>query len=84
MTAYDDLKVITNQSDWFATIAIPAPSKLDDSQARFELEWRNARRQLSPDWDDDELDRGTIADGSTLTVRLTDGKTMLRFRRQDL
>jgi hypothetical protein len=57
MTSHDDLKEFTNQSDWFATIAIPAPSNLDDSQARFELEWRNARRQLSAAWDDDELDQ---------------------------
>jgi hypothetical protein len=56
VTSHDDLKEVTNQSDWFATIAIPAPSNLEDSQARFELEWRNARRQLSAAWDDDELD----------------------------
>ncbi len=57
MTSHNDLNDVTDQSDWFATIAIPAPSNLDDSQARFELEWRNARRQLSAAWDDDELDQ---------------------------
>jgi hypothetical protein len=57
VTSYDDLKDITSQSDWFATIAIPAPSNLGDAQQRFELEWRNARRQLSDDWDADELDQ---------------------------
>lgn len=48
---------MTSESDWFATIAIPAPSNLDDAQARFELEWRNARRDLSDSWDDGELDQ---------------------------
>jgi hypothetical protein len=57
VTSHDDLKSITNQSDWFVTIAIPAPSNLDDAQACFELEWRNARRQLSADWDDSELEQ---------------------------
>ncbi len=45
---------MTNQSDWFATITIPAPSNLDNSQARFELEWRNARCELFDRWDADE------------------------------
>lgn len=57
MTQHDDLKNVANESDWFATITIPTPSNLDDARARFELEWRNARRQLSDDWDDDELER---------------------------
>jgi hypothetical protein len=30
----------------------------------------------------DELDQGTMADGGTLTVRLADEKTVLRFRRE--
>lgn len=55
MTLHDDLKHLANESDWFATITIPAPSNLDDARARFELEWRNARRQFSDRWDDNEL-----------------------------
>ncbi len=57
MTAHADLRAVTNESDWFATITIPTPSNLDDARARFELEWRNARRQLSGDWDDDDLEQ---------------------------
>ena len=55
MTRHDDLKDVANESDWFVTITIPTPSNLDDARARFELEWRNARRQFSDGWDDDEL-----------------------------
>jgi hypothetical protein len=75
VTSHDDLKEVTNQSNWFVTIAIPAPSNLDDAQARFELEWRNARRQLSEGWDADDLDRldelvGGLrhSDGTSLVV----------------
>ena len=57
MTSYDDLKSLTNESDWFATIALPAPSNVEDARARFELEWRNARRLLSAEWDRNELDQ---------------------------
>jgi hypothetical protein len=45
-------------------------------------------RRNRPDWnpggeiDLDELDRGTLASGGTLTVRLADEKTVLRFRRE--
>jgi len=56
VTRHDDLKDVANESDWFATIMIPTPSNLDDARARFELEWRNARRQLSDVWDDAELE----------------------------
>jgi hypothetical protein len=51
----------------------------DEDGHRNDGEW-----SILPEIDLDELDRGSIADGSTLTVRLTDEKTMLRFRRQDL
>ena len=57
MTPHDDLKAVTNDSDWFATITIPTPSNLDNAQARFELEWRNARRQLSDVWAADEFEQ---------------------------
>ncbi len=56
VTRHDDLKDVANESDWFATIMIPTPSNLDDARARFELEWRNARRELSDAWDDAELE----------------------------
>ncbi len=57
MTRHSDLKDVANESDWFATIAIPTPSNLDDASARFAVEWRNARRQLSEAWDEDELEK---------------------------
>ncbi len=55
MKSHDDLKALATESDWFVTVTIPTPSNLDDAQARFELEWRNARRQLSEVWDDNEV-----------------------------
>jgi len=57
MTTNDDLRAFSTESDWFVTMTIPAPSNLDDAQGRFELEWRNARRQLSDTWGDDEIAR---------------------------
>jgi hypothetical protein len=57
MNTHDDLKALATESDWFVTVTIPTPSNLDDAQARFEVEWRNARRQFSDRWDDDELAR---------------------------
>ena len=55
MTQHPDLRDFTDQSDRFATITIPTPSNLDDARARFELEWRHARDQLSAAWPDDDL-----------------------------
>ena len=52
VAGHDDLKDVANESDWFATITIPTPSNLD-ARARFQLEWRNARRQHSDTWDDE-------------------------------
>ena len=49
---------------------------LDDDGNRNEADW-----SLEREIDLDELDHGTI-DGGTLTVRLADEKTVLRFQRQ--
>ena len=74
VTANDDLKTVTNESDRFVTITMPTPSNVEDAKARFELEWRNARRQLSDGWDDeldqlDELIEGLHhGDGASLVV----------------
>jgi hypothetical protein len=51
---------------------------LDDDGRR-----EGAERSMLPDVDLDDLDQGSIAGGRTLTVRLTDQKTVLRFERQD-
>jgi hypothetical protein len=51
--SYDDLKAVMNQSEWFATIAIPARSNLEDSST-LRADMAIARRQLSlasRDWD---------------------------------
>ena len=85
VTRHDDLKDVANESDWFATIMIPTPSNLDDARARFELEWRNARRQLSDVWDDDELEQldelvGSLRHGdstSLVIVHAHHGSTLI-------
>ena len=50
---------------------------LDEDGNRNDADW-----SLVPEIDLDELDQGSIADGGTLTVRLADEKTVLRFQRQ--
>jgi hypothetical protein len=50
---------------------------LDDDGHRNRADWR-----LDGEIDLDELDHGTLAEDGVLTVRLADGKTVLRFRRE--
>ena len=50
---------------------------LDDDGHRNRADWG-----LDGEIDLDDLDHGTLAEGGTLTVRLADGKTVLRFRRE--
>jgi hypothetical protein len=50
---------------------------LDDDGNRNNADW-----SLDRELDLDDLDRGAIAEGGTLTVRLADEKTELRFRRE--
>jgi hypothetical protein len=50
---------------------------LDDDGNRNHADW-----SLGGEIDLDELDQGTMADGGTLTVRLADEETVLRFRRE--
>lgn len=56
MSTHADLLSVVDSSDWFATVVLPAPSSFDDSAARFDIEWKNARRALADEWDDAELD----------------------------
>jgi hypothetical protein len=56
MASHADLRDAAAGSDWFVSATIPMPSNLEDAQGRFELEWRNVRRELSDDWDDTEID----------------------------
>lgn len=46
----DDLRALIDSGDWFATIALPSPSRSEDAAHRFEVEWSNARRSLSERW----------------------------------
>ncbi|HQZ33988.1 MAG TPA: Vms1/Ankzf1 family peptidyl-tRNA hydrolase [Ilumatobacteraceae bacterium] len=57
MNPNDDLRALSTESDWYATMTIPAPSNLSDAQSRFEVEWHNARRQLSNEWTHEEIAR---------------------------
>lgn len=55
MNAYCDLRKFVDSAEWFATITLPVPTQFNDSAHRFEVEWKNARKQLSDRWNDDEL-----------------------------
>lgn len=85
MSTHDDLAALAIESDWFATIALPAPSSLADARDRFDLEWRNARRQLGANWDDAELDLldervGAVEHGDAagfLVVHARGGSTLI-------
>ena len=50
---------------------------LDDDGHRNRADW-----DFDGEIDLDDLDHGTLAEGGDLTVRLADGKTVLRFRRE--
>jgi hypothetical protein len=41
----------------FATVVLPTPSRFVDAAQRFELEWRNVRRELATVWPEDLIDR---------------------------
>jgi hypothetical protein len=51
-----DLRALAERSGPFFTVVLPTPSRVDDAEHRFAVEWSNARRELNGDWPDDELD----------------------------
>lgn len=53
---HTDLRRLVDADDWFATIALPAPSRTDDAARRLEVAWSNARRSLSDRWVDARLE----------------------------
>ena len=55
MTVHSDLRKLVDSATWFATVTLPLPTRFDNSAHRFEVEWKNVRRQLSERWTDDEL-----------------------------
>ena len=84
----DDLTRLANAAGPFVTVAMPTPSELDDAQHRFEIHWKNARRELEPSrWtssDVDELDALVSSlphDGgaSLVLMRAADGTTLAEF-----
>ena len=85
---FDDLRALTDAAGPFVTIALPTPSELDDAQHRFDIRWRNARRELeSSRWTSDdvaELDEFVAAlphdaGASLVVIRAADGTTLAEF-----
>jgi hypothetical protein len=87
-TQLDDLRDFIGAAAPFVTVAIPTPSQLDDARHRFEIRWKNARRELdSSRWTPDdvaELD-AVVSElphdgGASLVVfRSADGATFAEF-----
>ncbi len=85
---FGDLRELATADGPFVTIAIPTPSGLDDAQHRFDVRWKNARRELEGSrWTDDdiaELDSFVSAlphdAGAALVLfRAADGTTLAEF-----
>ena len=85
---HGDLTRLADASGPFVTVAMPTPSELDDAHHRFEIRWKNARRELeSSRWtstDVAELDAlvSTLPhDGgaSLVLMRAADGTTLAEF-----
>lgn len=74
MSEHADLKTLTGRSDRFVTVTIPTPSNLDHSEDRFGVEWRNARRQLTDVWSDDDL---APLDDAVTGLRHHDGASLV-------
>jgi len=83
-----DLRRLIDATGPFVSVAIPTPSELDDAQHRFEIRWKNARRELEATrWDADDLSEldalvATLPHdgGASLAVmRAADGTTIAEF-----
>ncbi len=55
MTTHTDLLKLAESAERFATVALPSPSHFDDSAQRFDVEWKNARKELAETWDAEDL-----------------------------
>jgi len=83
-----DLRRLVDQPGgdaWF-TVAVPAPSRVEDAAHRFRVNWTNARRQLEQRWsgDLDEIDARVAElphDGgeALVIVHRADGPTLYEF-----
>ena len=83
-----DLRRLIDAEGPFVTVAIPTPSELDDAQHRFEIEWRNARREIeTTQWHADDLSAldtlvATLPHNggeSFVVMRAADGTTIAEF-----
>lgn len=88
MNRYADLRALIDARGPFLTVAVPTPSGVDDAAHRFDVRWKNARRDAqSLKWDDDDLAAldalvATLPhDGGAglVIVRASDGTTVLEF-----
>ena len=84
----DDLRDLIGSAAPFVTVAMPTPSQLDDAQHRFEIRWKNARRELeSSRWTSDDLaeldalmsELPHDAGAALVLVRSADGTTFAEF-----
>lgn len=87
-TQIDGVREFVDAEAPFLTVAMPTPSQLDDAQHRFEIHWKNARRELeSSRWTSDDLAAldGVVAGlphdgGAGLVIfRSADGMTFAEF-----
>jgi len=83
-----DLRRLIDSTGPFVTVAIPTPSELEDAQHRFEIRWKNVRRELeATQWDADDrsefdafVARLPHDGGASLVVmRAADGTTIAEF-----
>jgi hypothetical protein len=51
-----DLRTLAERTGPFFTVVLPTPSRIDDAEHRFGVEWSNTRRELEADWPSEELD----------------------------
>ncbi|NND74177.1 MAG: hypothetical protein HKN44_04145 [Ilumatobacter sp.] len=83
----DDLRDVCGWDAPFFTAVLPARSDVADAEHRLEVRWGNARRQLSPQWTDDDVSdiesllAGIGHDGGAALaiVRGGDGHTLTEF-----
>jgi len=88
MSQFADLRRIVDAAGPFLTVTLPIPSDVDDAQHRFEVRWKNARREIeSSRWDTDDIDdlddvvMALPHDGGAglVIVRASDGTTLVEF-----
>ncbi len=83
-----DLRSLIEHEGPFLTAVLPAPSSVEDASRRFEVEWRNARKQLTPEKFsaaelsslDEEIGQQSHGEGEALVViHPAGGSTFFEF-----